>query len=348
MNIIHESAINKIYLMMGPSCNFHCKYCLQTPIKQNISDVSISSKLYTYLDHLIDIREESQQPLRVVFWGGEPLLYWYIIQEFVLHYQDKLSYGIISNGSLLTQEKVDFCNKYGIRFTLSHDGPNTDKTRNVDVLKNEITLELIQQLYPALNAVISGYNADYNALFDYWEKQYPNMPGHVEMLRVTWDMPEDLRNIDLTVYRNGLKNFFADAAQEIKTDEWGSKASAAIKIIQRVHQSIKNQRYHFPKCHQAERVLNVDLDGNLYVCHNSNIKIGHINDARADYLERYWKWIETRKKSECDTCEIRHYCQGGCPLDISNETCDLQKILYEEALASYENNKDIWNEYIKD
>ena len=30
-------------------------------------------------------------------------------------------------------------------------------------------------------------------------------------------------------------------------------------------------------------------------------------------------------------------------LDISNEACDLQKIMYEEALASYEQNKEIWD-----
>ena len=232
---IDELHINKIFLMMGPACNFHCRYCLQTPIKKSTSNISVSSALYAYLDHLIKVRDPGQKLLHIIFWGGEPLLYWNIIQEFVLHYQDKLIYGIISNGSLLTQDKVDFLNQHGISFTLSHDGANTDKTRNKDVLKDENTLALIQQMYPTLNAVISGYNQDLNTLFDYWTTQYPSMPGHVEMLRVTWNMPNDVRNVDLTMYRNGLKKFFTDAIHKISTNEWGNKAAAAIDIVQKIH-----------------------------------------------------------------------------------------------------------------
>ena len=333
---------------MGPACNFHCKYCLQAPIKDNIADKAVSPELYAYLDHLIEVRTAEQKSIRVVFWGGEPLLYWPIIQEFVLHYENKLRYSIISNGSLLTQDKVNFLKEHRISLTLSHDGVNTTFTRNIDVLQDKKILECVNQLSPMLNAVLSAVNQDYNALFDYWDKQYPDLIGHVEMLRITWNMPKELREVDLTVYRNGLKNFFDCAIQEIKDDNWRIRAHAAFAIIYQVYKSTQNQRFHFPKCRQTERVLNVDLDGNLYVCHNSNIKIGHINDARADYLERYWQWIETRKKPECDTCEIRHYCQGGCPLDISNEACNLQKILYEEALASYKKNKNMLNKYLED
>ena len=344
--IINELKIHKIFLMIGPACNFHCRYCLQTPIKNNVQDVKISPELYTYIDHLIDTRPEEEKQIRIIFWGGEPLLYWHIIQEFVLHYQDKLNYGMISNGSLLTQDKIDFLNEHHIGLTLSHDGPNTEQTRNIDVLKDEKLLPLIEQLNPVLNAVISGANADYDALYDYWDKEYPHMGGHVEMLRVTWDMPEDLRNVDLDEYRNGLKRLFANGLEKIKTNEWGSKASEANMIIDKVLRSIEKKPYHFPKCHQVERVLNVDLDGNLYVCHNSHIKIGHVKDARADYLERYYQWLETRKKPECETCEAKHFCQGGCPLDISNEACALQKIMYEEALIAYEKDKETWDKIL--
>ena len=343
--ITKESNINKIFLMMGQACNFHCRYCLQTFIKKDVENKPISPDLYAYLDHLIEEHEEDI-PIHIIFWGGEPLLYWNNIRKLVLHYEDQLTYGIISNGSLLTQERVDFLNDHGISFTLSHDGINTDKTRKVDILKNNHTVSLINQLHPMINAVISGYTQDFNALFDYWEEHYPIMLGHIEMLRITWDMPEDLCNIDLTIYRNGLKKFFTNAIQKIQTNEFGNKAIAALKIIRQVHQSIENKQYHFPKCNQVERVLNIDLDGNLYACHNSNIKIGHINDDRITYLEKYWKWLETRKKPECNTCEIKYYCQGGCPLDITNEACKLQKILYEEAMFSYEQHKKTWNEHI--
>lgn len=340
------SKIKKIYLMMGLACNFQCKYCLQNPIKENIQERKISSELYEYIDYLIDAKEKDNIKIQIVFWGGEPLLYWNIIKEFVEHYQYKLKYGIISNGSLLSKDIVDFLEKYRIGFTLSHDGPNTIYTRNIDVLKNKNILELCNKIYPLLNAVISGKNFNYNKIFDYFDNNYPEFPIHIEMLRITWDMPDDLKNVDLNDYRIGLKDFFLDSVNIIKKEKCTHKSDAATSIINRILKTNKNHRYHFPKCNQVERVLNIDLDGNLYVCHNSNIKIGHVKDARKDYLNRYWKWLETRKKPECDTCEIRYYCQGGCPLDISNEACNLQKILYEEAMKSYEQNKEIWDKEI--
>lgn len=338
--VMAVAMINRIYLMMGSACNFHCRYCLQVPIKEDLQKKAVSPDLYSYIDKLVKIKD---RPLRVVFWGGEPLLYWHIIEEFVLRYQDKISYGIVSNGGLLTKEKADFMERHGISYTLSHDGANTEKTRNTDVLKDEKIRALTEQIYPMLNAVISAENPDFNELFDYWEKNYPYCRGHVEMLHVTWDMPKDLRNVDLNVYRNGLKKFFASSVERIKTHEWGSKATAAVKLMRGVRRSVIKRPYHFPKCNQVERVLDVDLDGNIYVCHNSYVKVGHVNDDRTDYLNRYWEWLKSKEKPKCATCEIRHYCQGGCPLDITDEACVLQKILYEEAVNSYENNKDVWD-----
>lgn len=340
--------INKIFLMMGHLCNFQCKYCLQEPVKLDIDNIDssyLSKDLYNYIDNLIeDLSYNNDYTLSVVFWGGEPLLYWKIIKEFVLHYGDKLKYVIISNGSLLTQDKVDFLKEHCISFVLSHDGKETVKTRGVDVLQRDDILDLVGQIpHITLNSVISSYNQDYNELFNYWGEKYPNFVGNVEMLRVTWNMPKDLIDIDFDIFRKGLKNLFRDSIEKLKKCKYDNKTIEAEKIVRSVCRSVKNKRFHFPKCYQVEKVLNVDLDGNIYVCHNSNVKIGNIKDDRIQYLNRYKDWIELKKKRKCDDCDIKYFCQGGCPLDITDDTCKLQRILYEEAIISYEQNKDLWD-----
>ena len=343
MNIIDESNINKIYLMMGFNCNFHCRYCHQTPIKnENLFSKSISQEIYDYIYKLIEIKKDEK--LKIIFWGGEPLLYWNIIQKFVLHYEDKLEYAIISNGSLVNQEKVDFINKYNISFSLSHDGPNTIKTRRIDVLQIPTIFYYLNQINKlSFNAVLSGYNYDFNKLFDYWEQFSPDTFGNIEMLRISWDMPEDLTDINLDEYRSGLKTFFQSAIDKIKKEIFSIKALSAVKYIKRIKKSIENQKYHFPLCGQVEYNMNIDLDGNIYACHNCSVKVGDISEDREIYLQRYYEWLETKKKPVCETCEAKYFCQGGCPLDIDNSVCILQKILYEETKNSYENNKEIWD-----
>lgn len=335
--------INKIFLMLGPACNFHCKYCLQENIKHNLQDIVISAELYTYIDNLMKECKYADKELCVIFYGGEPLLYWDTIKEFVLHYKNRLSYGMISNGSLLTEDKVKFIEEHDITLTISHDGPNTELTRGEDVLKNPYILSLTKRIPISFNAVISAYNCDYDEIFSYWESVCPNYCGNIEMFRLTWDMPDDIKNIDLAKYRNGLAKFFQNAVKNIKRIGIPYKAAKAVSIVRSVVRSAEKQTFHFPKCCQTERVLNIDLQGNIYACHNCHDKIGHVTDDRAAYLQNYYRWLETKKKPECDTCKVRYFCQGGCPLDISNETCNLQKILYEEALRSYNENKKIWD-----
>ena len=344
MNTIDESNINKIYLMIGFNCNFHCRYCHQVPIKkENLSSKFIPQKIYNYIDKLIEIKKDKK--LTILFWGGEPLLYWNIIQKLVIHYNDKLRYTIISNGSLLDQEKVDFLNKYSIHIVISHDGPNTVKTRKIDILQIPIIIYYLNQINnKSFDAVLSGYNYDFNKLYDYWEQLFPYIYGNIEMLRISWDMPEDLIDIDLNEYRNGLKTFFQNSIDKVKKEIFSIKTLAAIKYIKRIKKSIEKQKYHFPLCGQVQYNMNIDLDGNIYACHNCSIKVGDISEDREIYLQRYYNWLETKKKSECETCDAKYFCQGGCPLDINNSACILQKILYEGAKISYENNKEIWDD----
>ncbi len=349
-SINNEIEIKKIYLMMGSACNFSCRYCLQQPIKQDISNKPISLDVYKYIDKIQNLKQQNnKQPLSIIFWGGEPLLYWKTIKEFVLHYKRQLSYGIISNGSLLTQEIVDFMNEYHIRFILSHDGVNTTVTRNIDVLQNKNFVNLFRKVhYKGLNATLSAANLNYNDLFDYWDQYKFECSGNIEMFRVTWDMPKDLRNIDLNAYRKGLQELFKESLKICKAQEFSYKAVYAINLIQRAVIRRRDKKFHFPKCYKLEHIVDIDLDGNIYVCHNSSMRIGHVNENRKIYLDKFKQWIKHYEKEECNTCEAKYYCQGGCPLEIDTDSCKLQKALYEEAIIAYENNKKDWDSFFVD
>lgn len=73
-------------------------------------------------------------------------------------------------------------------------------------------------------------------------------------------------------------------------------------------------------CSNGYSVLNLDLDGNLYPCHNTSESCGTIYDNYFTYLNK----IITSDTSirhltnECKECSVVSVCNGGCKL-VSDE-----------------------------
>ena len=104
----------------------------------------------------------------VIVTGGEPLIYFNKIKDIHSHLHSCVHKKIITNGTLLTQEIVDYCNAHKVEINLSHDGLVTEHTRGVDVLKNEQLLSLIQQIKElTISYVVTNINCDIIANYEY-------------------------------------------------------------------------------------------------------------------------------------------------------------------------------------
>lgn len=68
-------------------------------------------------------------------------------------------------------------------------------------------------------------------------------------------------------------------------------------------------------CGNGLTVLNLDLQGNLYPCHNTSRKAGTIHDGYFNYLQRILAGDHTHEhRKECLSCTALAFCQGGCKL----------------------------------
>ena len=117
---IHKlNDLGAIYLLLGAACNMSCRHCVQTPIKScfNLSpqgeNLSQEVKDFIVAWSNLPWKYAENNPRRLYFWGGEPLLYWETIKKLVLEFKKigvkNVSYRIFSNGLLLNDEIVDFC-----------------------------------------------------------------------------------------------------------------------------------------------------------------------------------------------------------------------------------------------
>lgn len=256
---------------------------------------------------------------------------------------DAVKYAMVSNGSMLTEEVVDFCNKHHIQYVLSNDGPHTDKIRGENLLENDCFVNLFNRIEGrAIDSVISAYNQDYYSLWEYIEKKVGDVPVYTEFLECTWDMPEDIYNFDLILYRDMMKRIVKQAHDDVLS----GKITKEVRLLQsyagdimRTVKKVENGEkviLSYPRCKQVRESMNIDLRGNVYACHNFSEKIGTIDDEYETLLKNY----DSRYKLSpmCERCRFLIFCRGGCPFakdSIGKESCCKIKDIFISSCLQY-------------
>lgn len=164
--LLLDRCIDKITLQLTQDCNFRCKYCIYSEVK-NFKQRAHAYKTMTletakkailfYRDHAVD-----SNLYNVGFYGGEPLLQLELLKEIVLFAEKELvgkllTFTVTTNASLLTESAAAFLDEHEVSVAVSLDGikKNNDLNRVFQngggtsdiVLKN---LKMIRDMYPNL------------------------------------------------------------------------------------------------------------------------------------------------------------------------------------------------------
>lgn len=122
-------------VVLTQRCNFKCVYCHASVVGVERTDTDMTVETARAV---VDLIFQSPSPtLMIEFQGGEPLLNWPVL-KFVVdyareknkHHKRALHFGLISNFSLLDDEKLDFLVDRGVSFCTSLDGPKDLHDRN--------------------------------------------------------------------------------------------------------------------------------------------------------------------------------------------------------------------------
>ena len=313
-NLRDETNIDRIMLMLGGNCNFKCRHCISSCVKLN-QNKNIDFKVIKYLWHLIKIRDNNQQKLRIVFFGGEPLLYKDTIRKIVKEFHDSVDYGCITNGSLIDDEWVEFCNSNNIGITISNDGVHTAQVRGVNILDNPKLLDRIGRLNnKSINGIIHAYNQDYLKFFEYIRSKLGNdISISTEFLRYTWVMPDDILNFNLPEYEKSLNDVANIAYRDILEGKFSAEVSVFFDALDKIACGADLNRCY---CGRVVSVIPIDLDGNIYACQNCSDIVGTVEDTRVTLLSNYHQWA------------MRKPC-GVCPLEIENKMQDVYTVYFK-------------------
>jgi uncharacterized protein len=133
-NIIYhlQHKVNSITLQLTQKCNFRCTYCIysedSSPYQRNHSDVEMTTESAEKAVDFLFSHSRDINSVNIGFYGGEPLLRYDLIRHVVKYvsekyYGKKITYSITTNGSLLTDEMVEFFIEHEIYPMISFDGP---------------------------------------------------------------------------------------------------------------------------------------------------------------------------------------------------------------------------------
>lgn len=353
--LFFDMNVHTIYIMLGDKCNFTCKYCIQGKNKKLSTSLQeiINPEIYNFIKK---ISSTNKNPVTILFYGGEPLLYFDNIKDIVNKTKYfNVKYQLITNGSLMTEEIINYLNYNKFNLIVSWDGKQSTNTRNCDIFRDkEIKKIIFKSPNLTINSVISAKNYPLKACNDIQElaNEYMNYHKGNASFSVNFDeiidnslvdrellnMDYDKLSEDVKIIINEVSQVFDINPQTMKYENTFTELFVKYSYLYRYLDYIKeiennpNISTILSPCKDGFYRLGIDLQGNLYSCHDSREIIGNINDLNLiAYITNYFKYDNTKElyNTLCNKCKWYKICHGRCKLLTlearKNHTCKLKE-----------------------
>ena len=332
-----QSVIKALCLHVAHDCNLACKYCFACEGEYHGPKGLMSLEVGKLaLDYLVE-HSGSRKNLEVDFFGGEPSLNFEVVKQLVAYgrelekEKDKhFRFTYTTNGIILTDEIMDFCNKEMSNVVLSLDGRKevNDRMRvnrggagsyDTIVPKFKKFIEKREGKDYYLRGTYTRFNKDFAAdilhMADLGFKEISIEPVVAEP-----SAPYALRQEDLPELLNQYEIL---AKEMIRRDKNGEGFTFYHYMIDLDGGPCVVKRVS--GCGVGTEYMAVTPEGDFYPCHqfvgNPDFLLGNVYDGvtNASVCDQF-KECNIYSHEECDSCFARMYCSGGCAANAYNST----------------------------
>lgn len=338
----------KIYhlkIQLGLSCNYSCEYCSQKFVERDVKETN-KTDIDEFLKKLEVLEFDQERGLKVEFWGGEPLVYWKTLKPLAEAIREKFKdwptkpyFSIITNGSILTDDMIDWLMMMDFQVSISHDGPG-QYVRGPDPFDNPETKDRILGFYRMMtrlkkpfsfNSMLNKRNTSRKAIYDW----FVNLTGD-ENVQLGEGSLVDAYDADGIQNSLVTKQEHFEFRRQAFGEIYGSDGKIGFNgIIAKAGMFAQKVLSHETsdslgqKCGMDdEHVIAVDLRGNVITCQNVSAveisnngeshKIGHLDDFDNVKMTTSTHWSN---RDHCSDCPVLHLCKGACMfLDGDNWT----------------------------
>lgn len=317
---------NRLFLMLGPACNMCCRHCVENPQKQvlftmglNATNLKIDEKVLLLIENFIKNVKKGKP--KIVFWGGEPLLYWNTIckvTEYIFEKCKGFDYilSITTNGLLITDDKIDFLNQHNFMVHFSYDAPYPWAVR--DYVSDEICDKMKKIRGLRILTGYCAYNCDPMLAHSCLLKKFPNVPIDFSVfLGHSFAMPEDIYAWNWDMIYCALRKLRIGSqlgnrmAYMYLLTNFGLARGNSIWDNSITYSGVRK------KCVAGYDKLCVTSNGDIISCHVGSKIIGSIYDNFALLKEKASIYTASQSSSQCATCRHIGICLGNrCYLNL--------------------------------
>ena len=329
-----DTDIDKVYILLGDTCNMQCKYCFHNNDKMQYIEEKINEDIFPWIK---EIASRQNTPLNVRFFGGEPLLYFdkmkYITEKLSCH--NNIYFTSITNGKALTQEMVDFFNKYNFLISISWDGHNASKNfRGYDCFKENKNLIMQLKKVEVLATFVEFLKVD-EFLNDLKEINDEYFNRHGEIIGFSWAPVDDVgsqKDYLTTAEFNQLRTKMEEICERTKTAiRKKDKTPFDLVLIYALFSDLctieprdfgTSADRLIAEGSDNPKIYSIDLNGDFYQFHrypkssSKSMKLGNIYMHYFAYMKNYLsqdKFAEQCARVGCKTCDINYFCKGPGP-----------------------------------
>ena len=173
--------MGQLTLQVTQRCNLDCSYCIYS---DNYNNRHHADKWMTLeiakkaIDYYV-AHSSDEEEISIGFYGGEPLLAFDFIKECVAYAEEafegrKVMYSFTTNGTLLTDEKLDFLVQYNFAILISLDGPEDVQNRHRKFANSETgSFETLMKNIKNLKLKYPTYFKDHISFNTVLDQRYP-------------------------------------------------------------------------------------------------------------------------------------------------------------------------------
>ena len=368
-----QTVVKALCLHIAHDCNLACQYCFaeegEYHGRRALMSFEVGKKA---LDFLV-ANSGSRVNLEVDFFGGEPLMNWQVVKDLVAYgrsleepHNKKFRFTLTTNGVLLNDEVMEFCNKEMGNVVLSVDGRKEVHDYMRPFRKGAGSYDLIM---PKFEKFAESRNQDkyyVRGTFTHHNLDFSQDVLHLADLgfeQISMEPVVGQPEEPYAIQEKDLPQIFDEydrlAKEMIKREKAGKGFNFFHFMIDLTGGPCVAKR--LSGCGSGTEYLAVTPWGDLYPCHQfvgeEKFLLGNVFDGikRTDICDEF-RSCNVYTKKKCKDRFARFYCSGGCPANSYNFhgtiddsydlSCDMERkrvecaIMIKAALADTEGEEE--------
>jgi len=329
--------IKAMCLHMAHACNLACEYCFVRAWDKQLMSFEIGKAAIDFLLANCGPRRN----LDIDFFGGEPLLAWDVIKQLVTYARSReeetgkhFRFTLTTNGVLINDDVIDFCNREMANVVLSLDGRKDTHDRLRKTHDGRGCYDMVVPNFQRLVQVRDSKGYYIRGTFTHHNTDFSQDILHMAELGFR----------ELSLEPVVPHDFSADDLQRVLHEYEALALNMAHSDYSFYHYTLNLQ--HGPcyykrtaGCGVGTEYLAVTPAGEFYPCHqfvgNADFVMGNVREGitRPDLRDEFAA-CTLHAKAECRTCWAKYFCAGGCPANAYHASGSIHGI-YEDGCVLF-------------